>query len=384
MLSVEGVHGRLLDDIDPLLDTLLRVAVRRGAEPGAEAARKRVTVEADLGLQRRGAHRARRDVKEIPRRIEGFRGEAPRDGGGPGKPRQGVGQCGKQSRNRQVFDRLWKVDKSIGDNAAQDWVVENRHGDEWQRPAAQGGGNQRWVGIKHPIREPAGRARMAIVRLVGMEHDDPSRRARTCSAAIVEALQPCLGDANRIGLVPVPIVGVPRKAGPQPLHAGSGRFDDQEIAGNGHHLSRTNVQDGSRGDARMRGMMYSTKTALVIRADLSPWQVANVAAFLSGGLAGGYPEIVGEPYRDADGRLYTPMIREPIFVYAASSANSPAPTAARSAATSVSRSMPSRCSRPPTMPTTAPASPRRQPPRSILSGLDSTPTERLSTRSPPG
>ena len=67
-------------------------------------------------------------------------------------------------------------------------------------------------------------------------------------------------------------------------------------------------------------MMYSTKTALVIRADLSPWQVANVAAFLSGGLADGYPEIVGEPYRDGDGRLYTPMIREPIFVYAASSA----------------------------------------------------------------
>ena len=67
-------------------------------------------------------------------------------------------------------------------------------------------------------------------------------------------------------------------------------------------------------------MTYTTKTALVIRADLSPWQVANVAAFLSGGLAGGYPEIVGEPYRDGDDRLYTPMIREPIFVYAASSA----------------------------------------------------------------
>src|SRR6516162_2808092 len=66
-------------------------------------------------------------------------------------------------------------------------------------------------------------------------------------------------------------------------------------------------------------MMYSTKTALVIRADLLPWQVANVAAFLSGGLAGTYPEIVGGPYRDGDGRLYTPMIREPIFVYGATS-----------------------------------------------------------------
>jgi hypothetical protein len=32
------------------------------------------------------------------------------------------------------------------------------------------------------------------------------------------------------------------------------------------------------------------------------------------------PEIVGEPYRDGDGRLYTPMIREPIFVYGATSA----------------------------------------------------------------
>jgi hypothetical protein len=42
----------------------------------------------------------------------------------------------------------------------------------------------------------------------------------------------------------------------------------------------------------MRRMMYSTRTALVIRADLLPWQVANVAAFLSGGIAGAYPELV--------------------------------------------------------------------------------------------
>ena len=55
-------------------------------------------------------------------------------------------------------------------------------------------------------------------------------------------------------------------------------------------------------------MIYSTKTALVIRADLLPWQVANDLGIGA-----------GEPYRDADGRLYTPMIREPVFIYGAAS-----------------------------------------------------------------
>ncbi|MGH7124848.1 MAG: DUF2000 family protein [Stellaceae bacterium] len=67
-------------------------------------------------------------------------------------------------------------------------------------------------------------------------------------------------------------------------------------------------------------MRYETKTALVLRRDLLPWQIANVAGFLSGGLAGAYPEIVGEPYSDASGRLYTPLVREPIFIYGADSA----------------------------------------------------------------
>src|SRR6516165_2736564 len=106
----------------------------------------------------------------------------------------------------------------------------------------------------------------------------------------------------------------------------------------------------------MLHMIYSTKTALVIRADLLPWQVANVAAFLSGGLAGTYPEIIGEPYRDADGRLYTPMIREPVFIYGAASSE-----LSRTHGRAITRGIrfaiiPSLCSRLPTMPTIAPAS----------------------------
>ena len=70
----------------------------------------------------------------------------------------------------------------------------------------------------------------------------------------------------------------------------------------------------------MPGMRYETKTAILLRRDLLPWQLANVSAFLAGGLAGFFPEIVGEPYRDATGRLYTPLIREPVFVYGGTAA----------------------------------------------------------------
>ena len=62
-------------------------------------------------------------------------------------------------------------------------------------------------------------------------------------------------------------------------------------------------------------MIYETKTALVIRRDLAGWQMANVAAFLAGGLTGTHGHMMGEPYKDASGRAYTGLIREPVFVY---------------------------------------------------------------------
>ena len=64
-------------------------------------------------------------------------------------------------------------------------------------------------------------------------------------------------------------------------------------------------------------MIYETKTALVLRRDLAAWQMANVAAFLAGGLAGTHGHMMGEPYRDSAGRSYSPLIREPVFVFGA-------------------------------------------------------------------
>ncbi len=65
-------------------------------------------------------------------------------------------------------------------------------------------------------------------------------------------------------------------------------------------------------------MQFDTKIAIAVRDDLAPWQKLNVTAFLSGGLAGASPHLIGEPYADADGRGYLPLIRQPILIYGAS------------------------------------------------------------------
>lgn len=67
-------------------------------------------------------------------------------------------------------------------------------------------------------------------------------------------------------------------------------------------------------------MRYDTKIAIVVRDDLATWQKLNVASFLAGGLAGASPELAGEPYRDASGRFYGPLIRQPALIFAAGAA----------------------------------------------------------------
>lgn len=61
---------------------------------------------------------------------------------------------------------------------------------------------------------------------------------------------------------------------------------------------------------------WTTKIAVLLREDLQPWQALNVTAFLVSGIAATGPELVGEPYRDADGTGYLPMLRQPVLVLA--------------------------------------------------------------------
>jgi hypothetical protein len=67
-------------------------------------------------------------------------------------------------------------------------------------------------------------------------------------------------------------------------------------------------------------MRFKTKIAILVRADLAVWQKLNVASFLAGGLVGVHPELAGEPYVDGSGRVYGPLVRQPMLVFAASAA----------------------------------------------------------------
>ncbi|MFF8402790.1 DUF2000 family protein [Streptomyces sp. NPDC014846] len=60
---------------------------------------------------------------------------------------------------------------------------------------------------------------------------------------------------------------------------------------------------------------FDTKIAVLLREDLESWQRLNVTAFLVSGLGATIPEVVGEPYEDADGVAYLPMFRQPVLVF---------------------------------------------------------------------
>lgn len=67
----------------------------------------------------------------------------------------------------------------------------------------------------------------------------------------------------------------------------------------------------------MENVRFDTKIAVLLRDDLPVWQRLNVTSFLVSGLGTVLPEVIGEPYEDADGTAYLPMFRQPVLVFEA-------------------------------------------------------------------
>jgi hypothetical protein len=60
---------------------------------------------------------------------------------------------------------------------------------------------------------------------------------------------------------------------------------------------------------------FDHKIAVLLRDDLLAWQRLNVTAFLVSGIGTAAPEVIGEPYADADDVGYLPMFRQPVLVF---------------------------------------------------------------------
>jgi hypothetical protein len=102
--------------------------------------------------------------------------------------------------------------------------------------------------------------------------------------------------------------------------------------------------------------MFGTKISIVVREDLATWQKLNVVAFLMSGVVGANAGLIGEPYEDAAGNRYNPLMIQPAIVLSADRETLKtiygAPWSAASAFRSISRT----CSRPATTQPTAPPS----------------------------
>ena len=68
-------------------------------------------------------------------------------------------------------------------------------------------------------------------------------------------------------------------------------------------------------DSDSEPVRFDTKIAVLLRDDLEVWQRLNVASFLVSGIGQRAPEVLGEPYADADGTEYLPMFRQPVLVW---------------------------------------------------------------------
>ena len=200
--------------------------------------------------------------------------------------------------------------------------------------------------------------------LVGMDHHDLAGAAGAQLAAIVEGLRAPQGQADRIGLVAVQVVGMAAEPRRQALQAGAGLLEADLVG----EASCTNVQDGRPILPDMGRMIYETKTALVLRK--RPRRLADGQCR---GLPGRRP---GRHACPSDGRalqgrvaarLHRPDPRAGVRLRRHASRSCAAPTSAPCRASWCRRSISRRCSTPPTTPTTAPPSRPRRPTRSTSS-----------------
>lgn len=129
--------------------------------------------------------------------------------------------------------------------------------------------------------------------------------------------------AGHVGVEDLGDAGNLRSPGPDPRSIGvfgHAKIVQDQAAGYGVRLlvMSTSMPDGALPDSALpdsEPVRFDTKLAVLLRSDLEVWQRLNVTAFLVSGLGSRVPEVIGEPYLDADETEYLPMFRQPVLVF---------------------------------------------------------------------
>ncbi len=67
--------------------------------------------------------------------------------------------------------------------------------------------------------------------------------------------------------------------------------------------------------------MFETKIAIVLLKSLQVWQKLNVTSFLTSGIIGEEPSLIGDEYKDNSNYHYLPLNRQPVIILETDSNN---------------------------------------------------------------
>ncbi len=165
-------------------------------------------------------------MDELARPLGGDKIQRPALGPLPGGCRQGLGHLIQRVVLGQRIDGAVHVTQQHLGGGKQAWVIGQSALDEGQRFATQHLLNQGRFHVDHAVLKARLGAGLAVVHLIGVQHQRAARQAVAQGAAVVEALHPGQGAANGVGVVAVWIEPMPGKARLQALHTrgvGSGQ-----------------------------------------------------------------------------------------------------------------------------------------------------------------
>ena len=156
-----------------------------------------------------------------------------------------IGQTGNEIIDEKLVQLAIEFAERCQQQTGKPAIVHHRIVDERQTDtrSLQALKQHRRFQIEHPVDKPILRRSSAVVQLIGMKNDHPSRQAIALLAAITKRLYAPHGDAERIGIVPMQLEGISPKLCLDALDARIGRRGQDAVGLRRHAQTFKTLED---------------------------------------------------------------------------------------------------------------------------------------------